>query len=233
MGMACDAGIADCAEGNDGEYAFQEHAAISDRLCIRFFIKLFGRRPRRNKGMEAGNSAACNGSEQNREEELRSVCVVDGEARKSGEDLFINGRMSADDADDGDDEHRVEKERTEVVTRLEKDPDRGDRSDGDINADKDHPCIHGEIERMEIHADGHAQNDRPDAEDGRNDHRRVAAVYGKTENDSDEDKHDGNHGDRCFCRAGSHVENAVLISRAERGSHDSGKSGHYKDQCEV
>lgn len=66
--------------------------------------------------MEAGNSAACNGSEQNREEELRSVCVVDGEARKSGEDLFINGRMSADDADDGDDEHCVEKERTEVVT---------------------------------------------------------------------------------------------------------------------
>ena len=40
--MACDAGIADCAEGNDGEYAFQEHAAISDRLGIRFFIKLLG-----------------------------------------------------------------------------------------------------------------------------------------------------------------------------------------------
>ena len=233
MGMARYTGIADCAESDDGEYAFQEHTAISDRLCVRFFIKLFGRRPRRNKGMEAGNGAACNGSEQNREEELRSVCVVDGEARKSGEDLFINGRMSADDADDGDDEHCVEKERTEVVTRLEKDPDRSDRSDGDINADKDHPCIHGEIERMEIHADGHAQNDCPNAEDGRNDHRRVAAVYGKTENDSDEDEHDGNHGDRCFCRAGSHVENAVLISRAEGGSHDSGKSGHYKDQCEV
>ena len=42
VGMACDAGIADCAECNDGEYAFQEHAAISDRLGIRFFIKLLG-----------------------------------------------------------------------------------------------------------------------------------------------------------------------------------------------
>ncbi len=86
---------------------------------------------------------------------------------------------------------------------------------------------------MEIHADGHAQDNRPDAENGRNDHRRVAAVYGETENNSDEDEHDGNHGDRCFCRAGRHIEDAVLVSRAERGSHDSSKGGHYKNQREV
>ncbi len=42
MGMARYTGIADRAESNDGEYAFQEHTAISDRLCVRFFIKLFG-----------------------------------------------------------------------------------------------------------------------------------------------------------------------------------------------
>ena len=42
MGMARYTGIADCAESDDGEYAFQEHTAVSDRLCIRFFIKLFG-----------------------------------------------------------------------------------------------------------------------------------------------------------------------------------------------
>ena len=45
VGMACDAGIADCTECDDGEYALQEHAAVSDRLSIRFFIKLFGCRP--------------------------------------------------------------------------------------------------------------------------------------------------------------------------------------------
>ena len=42
MGMARYTGIADCAESDDGEDAFQEHTAVSDRLCIRFFIKLFG-----------------------------------------------------------------------------------------------------------------------------------------------------------------------------------------------
>ena len=42
MGMARYTGIADCAESNDGEYAFQKHAAVSDGLGIRFFIKLLG-----------------------------------------------------------------------------------------------------------------------------------------------------------------------------------------------
>ena len=42
MGMACDTGITDRTESDDGEYAFQEHTAVSDRLCIRFFIKLLG-----------------------------------------------------------------------------------------------------------------------------------------------------------------------------------------------
>jgi len=42
MGMARYTGIADRAESNDGEYAFQEHATVSDGLCVRFFIKLFG-----------------------------------------------------------------------------------------------------------------------------------------------------------------------------------------------
>ena len=36
-----------------------------------------------------------------------------------------------------------------------------------------------------------------------------------------------------FVAPGRHIEDAVLVSRAERGSHDSSKGGHYKNQREV
>ena len=141
--------------------------------------------------------------------------------------------MSAYNADDGYDQHGIQQEGAQVVTGLQQDPDRGYGSNGNVDANDPHPGTGGEVERMEVHADGHAEHDGNDAQNGRSHHGSMTAVYGKTEYDSDQDEHDGDHGHGCVGSAGLVVNGAVHDLGAKGGSYDSRKGRNHQDQGQV
>ena len=61
----------------------------------------------------------------------------------------------------------------------------------------------------------------------------MTAVDSKAENDSQENEHDGNHGNRRIGGTGSYIKNTVFISSTESGSNDSGKCGYDQNQCQI
>ena len=93
------------------------------------------------------------------------------QGREQGSDLRVvdhrkleggsAGECGQQDAEDGDDHHRVKQEAGQIVTRLQHDPHRDQGSDGDVSADQDDPCGSAQSE-AEVHADG---NDGDDADD--------------------------------------------------------------------
>ena len=198
--MTCFSRISDGAEGDDREYAFQQHAAVSDRLCIRFLIQLLRRRAGGYERVEARDRAAGYGREKDREHVLYAIAIVYRKAGVSREKVRLDIRMGAYDAYDSDSQHRIEQEGRQVVTRLEQDPDRSDGGDGDVETDEPHPCGGGEIQRMPVHADRHAGYDRSDAQDGGGHHGGVTAIYSKSEYDSNKDEEERYHSDRSLCR---------------------------------
>ena len=106
--------------------------------------------------METGDSAAGYSGEQNREQQLHAVAVINRKSGHSREQFRIDIGMSAYNADDGYDQHGIQQEGAQVVTGLQQDPDRGHGSNGNVDANNPHPGTGGEVERMEVHSDGHA-----------------------------------------------------------------------------
>ena len=106
--MACFSSVGDSAEGDDSEYAFQKHAAVSNRFCILFFIQLFGSGAGGYERMETGNSAASYGGEQDREQVLGACFIGYNEISECREEIRVDVRMSAYNADDSNDEHCIE-----------------------------------------------------------------------------------------------------------------------------
>lgn len=188
---------------------------------------------RKIQGNGSRKSPAGNGREEDREQVLYAVSIVHGEACVSREEVRIDIRMRAYDADDGNDEHRIEKERTQVVTRLEQDPYRSDGSNRDVKADQPHPCRLGEVNRMEVHADAHAEDDSADSHHCGYCHGYMETVYDKAENDGSHNEEHRNHGNGCFDSTLFHIDRAVFNRCAERGSNDGSKGCNDKDQCQV
>ena len=183
--------------------------------------------------MEPGNGAAGHGREQDREQEQDTVLRGYGEAREGREQFRVDIRMGAEDADDGDNQHGVQQEGAQVVTGLEQNPDGRDGGDGDVEADNPHPGLRGEVERVEVHADGHDEDDGDDAEDGRGRNGLMAAVYADAEDDGYGDEEQGDHGDGSIRRTGRRVEHTVLEGGTEGGGHDGREGCHDEDQCQI
>ncbi len=231
--MPCFSCIGDGTEGDDCEHTFQKHAAIGDGLCILFFIQLLGSGTGRNERMESGNRAAGNGGEKDGEEVLGTICIMDYKSGVRREKIGVDIRMSTDDADDSHDEHRIEQERGQIVSWLQKDPYRCDGSDGDVKADEPHPGGGGEIERMEIHADVHTESDGSDPHDGGNGHAHVTAVYSKSKDNSYQDEEDGNHGYRSRSGTLRFIQYTIIIDRTKGIGYDGCKGSNDENQGEI
>ena len=231
--MARGTGVGNGAQRDNSEDAFQQHAAVSDGFRVTFLVQLLGRRTGRYEGMEARNSTAGDGREENREQEQDAVLRGHGEARESREQVRIDIGMGAENADYGDNQHGIQQEGTQIVTRLEQDPDRGDRGDGDVNADEDHPGLGGEIQRMPIHADGHDEDDGRDAKDRRGYDGGVPVINEDAEHDGDDDEEQGNHGHGGIGRAGCLIEDAVPVRGAEGRGNNGCEGCHDENQRQV
>ena len=103
-------------------------------------------------------------------------------------------KIAAQDTQNCNNHHAVEQEGGQIVTGLEQDPDRSDRSDGDVHTTDEHPSGVGEHQGMEIQADGQADDDGDDADDTGDAQRGVAAIDQEAEDDGHDDEQDGDHG---------------------------------------
>ena len=172
----------------DGQDAFQQHAAISNRFRICFLIQLFGCGSGGNQRMEPGNCATGNGCKQNGKHVLYSVTIVHCESCKGREQLRIDIGMRAHNAYKRNKKHCIQQERTQIVTGLQQNPYRRHRRDGNINTHDNHPCIGGQIQRMEIHTHCHNCNDGHNTQHRGNCHGRVSAVYAEAKYNGNQDK---------------------------------------------
>ena len=231
--MACFSGVGNGAEGDNGQYAFQQHASIGNGLGIRFFIQLLGGGAGGNEGMETGNSAAGYGGEKDGEQVLGTVSIIHRKSGISREKVRVNIRMGSYNPYDGHDEHGVEQEGGEVVPGLQENPYGSDGSDGNIKADEPHPGMGGKIEGMEIHADGHAEDNGTYAKDGGSHHAGVAAVYRKAKYNGYGNKEQGYHGHGRLGGTLCFIHHAVFIDSAEGGSHDGCKGRHHQNQSQI
>ena len=187
--------------------------------------------------METGDSAACDRDEQGREyaaggEEAVAFCF--SEAESGDREGSCSGEGRAQNADHGDDDHEVEKVRTQIVTGLQEDPYRSDGRDQDVEAKEPHPCVVGKRYRMEIEADEHDRYDSDDTDQGRGADRYVAAIYEEAEDHSqhDEQKRDHRCGEvRLKSRAFTH--SARGCSCSECICNNGSESGNYQKQCKV
>ena len=176
-----------------------------------------------DQGVEAGAGAAGDRDEQEREQGLagRVLPAVEGGSFDRGG----TGEGGADDGDDSDDHHAIEQEGAQVVTRLEQDPDRQQRSDRDVDRDEEHPEGTAEVQADEL-AEHNDENDADDADDrGRTD-LGVLAVHEEAEDSGDDDEEDGGHGRGAVGRIGG----GGRIDRNEGAGHDSGEGGDDQDQ---
>lgn len=86
---------------------------------------------------------------------------------------------------------------------------------------------------MEIHADGHAEDNGNYAKDGGSHHASVAAVYRKAEDNGYGNKEQGYHGHGRLGGTLCFIHHAVFIDSAEGGSHDGCKGRHHQDQSQI
>ena len=183
--------------------------------------------------METGNGTAGYGGEEDGEEVLGTVSIVHSKAGVGREKIGVNIRMGSYDAYYRHDEHGVEQEGGEVVPGLQENPHGSDGGDGNVKADEPHPGVGGEIEGVEIHADGHAEHNGCYAKDGGSHHAGVAAVYRKAEYNGHGNEEEGHHGHGSLGGALRFIQHAIFIDRTEGGSHDGRKGRHHQDECEV
>ena len=229
------AGVSDGNQGDDSQNALQQHAAVSDGLCIGFLVQLLGGGAGGNQRMEAGDGAAGDGGEQDGEDGLGDagsiLAVTDhGQANTGG---IGHVGMGNDDAQGSDGQHGVQQEGGQIVTGLQQDPHGGNGRDGNVQTNDPHPGGVGQVDGMPVHTDDHAQADGSHTGNGGNAHGRVAAVNHKAEGDGDYDEQQGNH---CHGSGGSgsgHIQLTIHILGCEGTGNDGRESGNDQDQGQV
>ena len=220
-------GICDSAQGQHSQDTLQQHAAVSDGLGIGFLIQLLGSRAGRNQRVEAGNSTAGDGGEQNREHGILRVRAL--EQRQA-----VHGRMGHDHSHHSQRQHGVQQEGGQIIARLQQNPHGGDRSDHNVHAHDPHPGVGGQIERVEVHADGNDGHNGRHTDHRRHAHGRVAAINQDTEGHSNDDKEQRNHGNAGLAGGCRHIQHAVgVVGCAEIACHDGGKGRHHQDQGQI
>ena len=113
---------------------FHHHRAVADQARVALVLEHLGRRARRDQRMEAGDRAACDGDEREREHfaaEDRTHAV--GEL---GQRRHQRGRMQRDDAERERHDRSDFDERRKIVARREQQPDRQHRGE---EAVRDYP----------------------------------------------------------------------------------------------
>ena len=142
--------------------------------------------------------------------------------------------MAADDADNSQNDHAVQQERTEVITGLQQNPNGGNGGYGNIHAHDDDPDIIAEIDGMPVEANVHTDGNADNADNGGNTQRGVAAVDKETKEDCHQDEHNGDDGGGSIGRGCGNIHSAVSgIGGLESVGHDGRESGHHKDQGQI
>ena len=185
--------------------------------------------------MEAGDGAAGDGGEQDGEDGLGDagsiLAVTDhGQANTGG---IGHVGMGNDDAQGSDGQHGVQQEGGQIVTGLQQDPHGSHGSHSDVDTDDPHPGLAGQVDGVEVHADGDDGDDGQNADDGSGAHGDIPAVHGKAKDDSDDDEQQGNHSHTGIGQRSGLVQNALIEGGAEGAGHDGGEGSHDQDQGQV
>ena len=175
--------------------------------------------------MESGDGAAGHRDEQRRKQ-VSGRCLEAGEGRHG-----TDADMGAEDADDRDNHHKVQKEAGQVVPGLQQNPDRNHGGDSDVDADHDHPGVVGQIQRMEVQAQKDNDDNSDDTDDRGCKERRISAVDTEAEEDGQDDEQERNHCRRGIGSACCHIQCAGFRVGCLEGScnHGGERSDHKKE----
>ena len=143
--------------------------------------------------MEATDSTAGNGYEQHREHRVGAFAgrIKGGECRQ------LHGRLINCDTNQSECDAGIQQEGVQIVTRLQQNPDRGDRSNEDVNHQDANPNVFGQVQRIHV-ADSDCNNQHDNTDNGADAEAQAAAIYGEAEDNS---QHDEQQGSCCSLRA--------------------------------
>ena len=210
-------------QGDDAESGLNDHGAVADDLGILLVVDLLGRSTGADQGVEAGACAAGNRDEQEREERLagRVLPSVESGAFHGGS----AGEGGADNGDDRNDHHGIEQEGAQVVTRLEQNPDRKQRSNRDVHSNEEHPEGTAEVQ-ADVLTEEDDRDNAENADDGGRADLGVLAIHKETEDCSNDDEEDGGH-----CRgAVGRIGRSSRINRHEGACDNRREGGDDEDQ---
>ena len=174
------------AQRENCQQAFQHHGAVADLRHILFILDGLGGRTGGNQTVEAGNRAARNRDEQDREQRAELFVGEAGEYRQ------VHGRMRNDQTDDRTGDHADEHEGRHVVARLLEQPHREDCCEEDVDEGDVAPCRLAEDQRA-VRADDKGQDDEHDAENGFLPALEGKLLLDKAEYNGEHHKHDRDH----------------------------------------
>ena len=123
----CCGGCTCHAECQHCQKTFQNHGSISDFQHIFLICYGLGRSTGRYQAVESGNSSACNGNKQNREQISKIVIMESGVYRQ------IHVRMCNHNSKSRTDDHTCKHEGSHIITRLFHQPHRKNRCQENIS----------------------------------------------------------------------------------------------------
>lgn len=193
LGQLVAANIANSNNCNYSQNAFKQHGAVADELSIAFAIELFGGSTGGYQGVETTDSTAGNGYEQHREHRVGAFAgrIKGGECRQ------LHGRLINCDTNQSECDAGIQQEGVQIVTRLQQNPDRSDRSNEDVNHQDANPYVFAQVQRIHV-ADSDCNNQHDNTDNGAYAEAQAAAIYGEAEDNS---QHDEQQRSGCSLRA--------------------------------
>ena len=208
-GTVSSSGCTGNAEGQNSQQAFQHHSTVTNLQHILFAFNRLGRSTGGNQTVEAGNSTASHGNEQNGEHGAQFFVI------ETGKDGQVHGGMCNQQANNSTGNHADEHEGGHVVAGLLQQPHGQNCSKENVNKGDVAP---GSLVKNqgEFHADSKGQHDEHDAQNSLFPAGEVKLLLDQAKHNSEQHEHDGNHagcavGGSCISQAGNAVNRGVSV----------------------
>ena len=216
-----------CDQSHDTKCRLDQHGTVCDGFCVLFIIQLFGRSTSCDQAVETGTCAAGNGDKKSRKQSTDGSCP-------SGKCRNIEGCTACKSTDKNPekckDHHSVKQEAGQIVTRLEKDPDRNQGSYCYVNSNEYDPldtCHH----ETEIQSENNDCHDTDDTSDGCRQSTNAKAVCDVSVDNGKNNKQKRDHSSGLVSGRGSRNAESAFTHKCSCNNIDKGcdnKDQHQK-----
>ena len=180
-----------CNQSNDCQHAFHQHGTEGNGKHVLLILDLLGGSTGRHQRVETGHCTAGDGDEQDREQVLSVYS-------KAVEGIQVTLGICNKNTKDSCHDHENQQVTVQIISGLQKGPDRNNTGNHDIDKNDDVPCASGK-ENGAAHTDGHCSHQHQDRNSGVDPLVQLAILQQEAKTDSLQNKEHGSHRNRTVC----------------------------------